>query len=367
MADTLDKFTRRVKSFYEEVSNRLMAGKIGVDQFLFNTSDIDADSSAFALDTLVVNPHGVSFRRRGEQSIVRAYEPGIGMIYEVPRSSEKTPITEVLRDAVIAGGESTEAFSSKEARMVNQILTQHTVGHTVTRWKLAIDVIRTGKFSPTGFGGADLGLEIDYGRDASLDMTYDFTAAGATINKALRALYDGYRAMGGNPENMCMILGAKWLQYFEEDNDVIEYMKANTSNVIVMRDMIPANLLNTQGLYLAARYRIPGTLTPVNICGFSPENQFVAYKGAAEADFFPEDEAVVFSSGATRYRVIRGVDVLDDMGRAMRAAGEIVFDSYTESDPVATYMRSQARYAFVPGNVDHTARSTGAFPAESES
>ena len=188
MADSLNKFTRATKAYYEAVYNQIMPGMIGIDQFLFGERDEDT-SSDFALDELIDNPYGVAFRNRDEQSVVRPYTPGQGEIFEIPRASEKTPITEFLRDSVVVGGEETEGFGSKEARQIRNIIRQHTVGHNVTRWKTAIDVIRTGKYSPKGPGGVALGdMELDFGRDATLTVTYDFTAAGASAETAIQEL-----------------------------------------------------------------------------------------------------------------------------------------------------------------------------------
>jgi len=52
-------------------------------------------------------------------------------------------------------------------------------------------------------------------------------------------------------------------------------------------------------------------------------------------------------------------------GRAIRAAGDVVFDEYTDKDPIVTYIRSQARYALIPAVVNHTARQVGTFPVVS--
>ena len=62
-----------------------------------------------------------------------------------------------------------------------------------------------------------------------------------------------------------------------------------------------------------------------------------------------------------RYRVFRGVDALDGNGKAVRTVGEIVFDSFNTKDPVTELVRSQTRFAMVPGNVNRTAQSTGTF------
>lgn len=365
MAEQLNQFTRRIKTFYELIYNNLLPGTIGIDDFLFPVKDIDPESSNFALDTLVKEVHGVVFRKRGEQSVVRPYEPGVGNIYEVPRTSEKTPIDERLRDAVIAGGEETESMSSRQARLLSQIIMQHTVAHATTRWKLAIDVIRTGKFSPYGLDGNDIGLEIDLQRDASLDDTYDFTVTGANINEALSNLYSAYRAMNGAGDELCVIMGDNYAAMFETNDDVIEYRKANDSNLLVISNLVPEVFNKTHGLRLISRYRVPGVVDPMYILMYKPQGRFVQYAGATAQDFMPANEMIMFSLSSTRYKVLRGVDVLGLDGRSTRAAGDVVFDEYTDKDPIVTYIRSQARYALIPAVINHTARQIGTFPVVS--
>jgi len=356
----LGTLSRTAKVFYERVANQLRSGMSGIDQFLFSTPDVDT-SAAFSLDSLIVSPHGVAFRKTGEQSAVREYKGGTGQIIEVPRASEKTPITERLRDSVIAGIEETAAQSTHEASLLNQIITQHASAHYATKCKLAIDVIRTGAFSPLGLTGFDIDLEVDFNRSGTQSLTYDFTDVGASVDNALGALYDAYRDTGGAPGNICVIMGSRWLREFESDSDVMDRMQNNALNLIVQTSMVPEELQRTQDLYLIGRYRIPGKATPIWLCSYSPENQYTPYKNATAVDFFPDDEAVIFGIGARRYRVFRGVDVLDDSGQAVRAVGDLVFDSYTTEDPVQTWLRSSTRYIFVPAEIDHTAKSVGTF------
>ena len=364
MADSLDQFIRTIKVFYEQKMSMLEGGKQGIDQLLFGIDDMD-ESANFAIDSLVRNPYGVSFRKRGEQSHVRPYSPGTGNIYEIPRASEKTPITEYLRDSVVAGIESTSGWATHNGRLIKQIVDEHVAAHTATRWKLAIDTIRTGAYSPLGIGGEDIGIEIDFSRDATCDTTYDFTATGSSIDFALKKMYDVYRTQGGNIGNLCVIMGSRWQQELEQDSDVIEKMQANVANQVLSLNMMPPELQNTQDLYVIGRYRPSGVSAPIWILSYVPQNQYVAYNGATAADFIPETECLMFGLGAQRYRVFRGVDALNDNGTVTRAVGEVVFDSYTEKDPIAEFVRSQTRVAYIPGNADHTIRSTGSFEEES--
>ena len=360
MADTLDKFLRSAKELYEDVQNQLAAGKQGIDRFLFPNVDID-DSANFALDRYVLNPYGIVFRRAGEGSVVRPYTPGVGEIYEAIRASEKTPISENLRDSVVAGFESTGGFSGSHAKLLQDIFKDHIGGHNSTRWFLALQTMRTGKFSPYGIDGNDLALEIDFSRDAGNDITYNFTDAGAGIDYALQEMYAVYRSQNGKKGNLAVILGADWLEELETDADVLEKMTANTANEVVALNMMPPELNNTDGLYVVGRYRPAGMVVPLWILAYEPDAQFVQYKGATAQDYMPSDEAIMFAIGETRYSIFRGVDVLDGNGRIVRASGEIVIDTFTESDPPSEYIRSSTRMAFIPGDVDHVVRSTGTF------
>lgn len=361
MANSSNKFLSTSKVFYKEIKNVLMGGEIGIDKFLFGIDDF-SPSSEFQLDRLITSPVGVVFRHKDSESHIRPYVPGKGIYYEIPHASEKTPISEQLRDSVVVGASENADFASNEAGRYQQIIQDHTIGHMVTRWYLALQTIRTGKFSPTGVSGADIGgLEIDFGRDASLDITYDFTGVGATIDLALGELIDAYRAKGGSMNNACVLMGADWLNALETDDDVMVRMQANAANNIIELNMTPPAMRNTKGLFIVGRYRVPGRLFSVTLLGYSPDDQFTAYSGATAADYMPSDEALIFSTSDTRYRVGRGIDALNDSGKAIRVSGEVVFDTYNSKDPVTEFIRSQSRIAFIPGNVDRTARSTGTF------
>jgi len=362
----LTKIGTALKKFYEYYANELKGGEIGIDQFLFNTRDEDASASTFNLDELSVEPHGVSFRRAGEQSALRPYTPGIGTMIEVDRTSEKTPLTEQLKDAVIVGGSDSEATKSRSKRLLGQVFKQHTIAHQITRWKLAIDVMRTGKFSPRGLKGGDIGIEVDFGRDASLSKTYDFTAGGFTaggadINEALKELYNAYRAKGGSTENLIIIMGSQWLEKVEADTDFLQKIQSNPLNNMVDQSERGKQLANVKGLNIFMNYTIPGTIGRVKLATFQGQGKYKAYSGDAGVDYFPSNEALIFSTDSERYNVLRGFEVMANANSIVRVSGDIVFDAYVEADPLVEYIRSAARYVFVPANVDHTAVSVGTF------
>jgi hypothetical protein len=366
MIGALDLFVRTVKRYYEESGNILTGGKQGIDTFLFGTDDLDT-AATFTLDRLVSNPHSVTFRHRDEESHVRPYEAGTGTIITIPHASDKTPISETLRDSVVAGIESTAGISVHDAKLMADVVRQHIGGWLAARWKLAIETIRTGIFTARGINGEDIGLDINFARLGSKSITYDFTAVGASIDQALLNLYDAYRAGGSTPSGIVIIAGLNWISAFQNDANVIERAKANTANVLVTQSLMPPSLLNTEGLYLVANYLIPGTLTPVFICGYQPQFDFVGAKGSAPVPFMPVDDAIIFSTvdSVSRFRVFRGVDAFDTGGNVIRTVGEIVFDGFKTNDPIEELIRSQSRFAFIAGNINRTAVCTGTFPAAS--
>ena len=249
MANTSNKFLSTSKIAYRAIQNVLMGGEIGIDQFLFGTSDFST-SSECQIDRYIQDPIGVIFRHKDSESHVRPYLPGKGIYYEIPMAAEKTPISEQLKDTVVSGIAENASYDAANAQRYQDIIQDHTIGHMITRWYLALKTIRTGKFSPTGVGGADIGgLEIDFGRDGTLDITYDFTGVGATIDLALGELIDAYRAKNGSMNNACVLLGANWLNALETDDDVMERMKANAANNLIELNMAPPQLRNTKGLF----------------------------------------------------------------------------------------------------------------------
>lgn len=365
MAIALETFTRTSKVFEREIVNENVTGR-GIDDFLFPNVNADADSDNFAIDSLIKTVHGISFRKKDEQSVLRPFENGTGMVYEVPLASEKTPISERLRGAVIAGQEVFASLSQREQAIYKETIAFHTVAYAQTRWKLALDTVRTGVFSPMGINGNDIGLSIDFGRDASLSLSYNFTATGATFDAALSQLLEAYYAQNGYGDDLYLIAGRKWLAEFYKDTGVKAKMEKNLSNVLVTSGLSPVGLDGVYGLKVQANYLVDGQTNPLAICSYRPQGLFAAYKGATPEAFVPDEEAILISTGSTRYKVLRGVDVFNDAKQPVRAVGDVVFDTYTEDDPIRTFLRSHARFAFVPGNINHTARIRGTFDGDSE-
>ncbi len=352
-----DLVTRTASRLYEE--RHLDVGP-GVDSLLFSTEDMDL-SAAFRLDRYISSPYGISYRNSDNQSIIRHFAPGTTELITVPRASEKTPIDEDLEDAVAVGMEPTSSQASNIAKNVDQIIGDHVEGHNMTKWKQALDVVRTGVFPAKGDDGADLGFDYDHSRDGANDLTYDFTAGGATMNEALVNISNRLDATGTPKSNRAVIMGSTWLSEWGSDTGIIEIMKANTVNQILAQDMFEKKFGNITGLYVVAQYKPVGALAPLWILSFEPGTSYVAYSGASAAPFMPATELAAFSLDDRTYNIKRGVMALNDSGNKERRVGDLVVDSFTNDDPVTTFVRSQTRHIYVYGNIDHTLKSTGTF------
>jgi hypothetical protein len=352
----IETLSRGAKRSYEEF--KAQEGN-GIENLLFPILDEDI-SSAFMLDRLIQTEYGVIYRDRDNQSHVRPYQPGTGYIYDIPRATEKTLIGEELSDAAVSGLNATDDQASHLRKIMDDIVKHHVGGHNITKRKQAIDVIFDGEFNADGSGGTDLNLGIDYSRAAGNEITADFTATD-TQPIALKALQDVLVAQGCSQNNMVALMGATWLADFMADTAVLAYLEANSANQLLEQKMMPDELMNTKGVKVVATYRAPGMIAPVYICSYSPGYEYIAYNGASSSAWITATKCAMFSLDSPRFRVNRGQDVINAAGRKARAVGDVVFDSFSSDDPVGDWMRSGTRHLYVPGNVNHTAVSTGTF------
>ena len=354
---SLETLTRSTRRLYEEI---YLQGGRQLFHFLFPEEDMDT-SSAFLLDEYVQEPYAISYRDKGGQSHIREYEVGSGTLYDIPRASEKTPIDETLRDASVEGVEVNGGFDTAQMRKTEKIMKDHMAGHNMTKNKQAMDVLRTGNFLARGKNSEGIGQDIEYNRIAANTLTYDFTAAGNNVDEALTNMVNAVRAQGCPTEGLGVIVGTNWQRAIVDDESVIQKMQTTKMNEQAQFMMKPPEFMGVEGLFYIGSYIPAGSLAPVKIFTYNPGVSYRATRGGTASDWIGASEAVIFSTMSMRYNVCRGVDVKDNNGNIMRAVGEVVFDYYCTDDPVAEFERSTTRHAFVPGNINHTAISTGTF------
>lgn len=358
----LELISRSATQNYEEI--RLEEEGISIVDLLFPTLDEDTNSG-FKLDEYIQEPYAVAYRQPGTQSIIRNFVNGTSTLIEPPATSEKTPINEELRSLAVSGAEVTEGFASKMSRLTNRAIQDHVTGHKMLKFKQSLDVIRTGSFPALGLDGKSLGLNIDFGRDSENDLVYDFTATGASFADAMVKVQKQARNQGGPIGDLVAVLGADWATKFGSDTSVTKYLDTNMSNLLLEAPMALTKLKNTQGLLVLGRYRDLTMKAPIWVCTLDFDTPYIPYKGAVAQDWMPDDEAFFFSLRDKRYNIRRGVTVFDGSGNSVREVGDVVFDTFSENDPIIDYLRSNTCHVFVPANVNHTYRVTGTF-AEAE-
>jgi hypothetical protein len=351
----LETVTRGAKQYYEQY---FLQAQNSIAKLLFRNEDMDP-SSDFLLDELTSNQAAVVYRDKDNQSHVMPFQNGSGQKIDIPRASEKTPITEELADQVIAGLEANSPHAAHAASLTEKIVKQHIQAHNMLKNKQALDVIFNGEFLAPGIDGEDLGLGIDYGRAASQEVTHDFTATD-TILTAITEMVEQARATGTPMSDLVMFLGSDWITELNTDTTFLEYMQANANNPLLQSPRVAALLNGTEGAYAIANVRPLGAIAPVTLVAYAPGTQYLAYPGAAAADWITSTKAALVSLADQSWRVHRGMQVLQN-NMPTRAVGEIVFDSYYSPDPVTDFLRSQSRHLFVMGDIDHTVVSTGTF------
>ena len=353
-----DLITRTAKRYYEEVYLQ----NIGAQFFnkIFGIPD-ESTTAAFTLDKFTSSPFALTYRQKDGQSRVTQYTAGSSTTVEPPIASRKTPLSEDILDSVAAGVEADGGYGPNEAQQVNQILRDHVGGLNMLKNKQAIDVLQYGYFYALGPEGADVGLNITFGRDAGNSLTYDFTDAAATITAAFVEAQAQMIAMGTPYQDQVVVLGSDWQTEFTTDATVLAFMQNNAMNQLMVAQMAPPELLGIEGLFVLGQYRSAGMLAPLWVTAYAPPIAYVKDEGETSEPYVPTTNAIFFSLADTRYKINRGVNALDDMGQRVRLVGDLVIDRYSENDPVTEFIRTSTRHCFVPANIDHTVYTVGTF------
>ncbi len=332
-----------------------------IDEILFPILD-ESPAATVQIDTYVGQGFAMSYTKIGEPAHVVPYTPGVGYEYEVLRMKRKTPCDETLADAVIAGVEP-KAPQAQHAMQVMKNIVGGPKGflaaNKMARMKMALDVFLEGKMVNYDEDGNS--QEIDFSRDGSLTLTYDFTGINATFDESIKNAYDAGQAFGIPQGNLAVILGETWLTQFQTDAAVLEKRKTTDVMSHIQENMQPPELQGVEGLYVMGKYRVDGMAFPVWILAYNPSWQYVAYKGAAAAPFIPATKMIMFNLGADGYRFNRGVEVLNDKGAIVRAVGDMVIDSFVDADPPQNWLRATSRPFYLLPNINHTSVTTGTF------
>jgi len=303
-------------------------------------------------------PYAIAYRSIGGESHVRQYDTGSSYLYYVPTASEKTRVGDELRDAVSLGLEATDEQDKHTRKIMDDIVKQHVAAHRITKWKQALDVIFDSKFYARGPNGQSIGLDIDFERDAGNSLTAH-TVVAKKISTAFKEMQDKILSQGAPASNLVVIMGNDYQKVFYQDQTVMKYIYTLESNFLMMQELYPKILGNkNSGLVINALYRGERMVAPVAVCSYSPGVSYIQTKGGAAEPWVPTNKAAMFSLDSPTFYFERGINAFDESRQVRRKAGAIIFDAFSENDPVATYIRSQTRHAYIFGNVNHVAVDT---------
>jgi|GEM_PF-3223538 len=357
--ETINRTARRLyeEEFLQEIKKQLYIT-------LFPEEDTN-NSEKFLLNP--VTPAAVARTSPTSPPVAIEYIiEGSGLTIRPPRLAQKTQIDRELKDRAIAGVEAADGFRKADVQRVRQIIQTHIANINITKNKQAIDVFAKGKFLARGLGDADLGMDIPYNRNSSLDLTYDFRSSGARMDSALSDALNALSKFGAPLEDVIVLLGRNWIRRMFEDEG-IKQSQANLQNVLASASLLPEKVQKTEGLKILATYQGSDMITPVSFCSYIPSVPFKAPGASSYEPYIPDNMAIVFSLQSKRYRVNRGIGVFDGGGNSRTVTGEVAIDTYNTPDPPVEYIRSQSRHIFVPDNINHTAVITGTFSSTSSS
>lgn len=348
-----DVVLRTAKELYER--RAFDSGKTQLHEYLFPNEDTDL-AAGFSLDKLIQNTYGIRYTIG--QAAVRAYQPGSSTVIVPPLAGEQTPITGDLLDSVVRGSEAVEGFDANKAKLVGNIVGDHYDAFTMTKNYQALRVLADGEFVATGEQGSDIGLDLDYGRAAGNDLTFDFTSGTPSYADGVTEAIDLLLENGA--QEIMAIAGKNWRKQFSTDAGVLKYMESNASNTLLIQPMIE-EINGVQGLRAMGQYRPAEIAVPCMYASYQPGAKYKSHEGATAVDFVGDDEIIFFGMTAPRYTVNRGIDIINESGEMDREAGALVFDRFFSPNPVGQFMRTQTRHCFVPADVAQTVKVTGTF------
>ena len=349
----IETVSRTAKVLYDE--QQPFVGK-QLYQALF-PQQINTTEASFQVDYYTGGPEAMLTVRPNESSRVKVFEAGSGYQYSPYISSEKTPIDAQLMEAVMAGLEPTAPYSARAAEYMNQIVSGprgFINRNHMQRNKAAMDVLVNGTYTQINEAGTLSTL--DFSRDADLTETYDFTAEGATFDAALVELIDLLEAQGTPTDNLAFIMGKSWLQKVMSESAVITKINAfQNSNLM---QFMPEQFQGIDGLRTYGWYTPAGSLHRVQLLAYTPTWQY-NLAGTA-SDYIAATKAVLFNASMLAWEFNCGIPVLRN-GKNVMETGDLVFATDSQNDPPIEWVIARNRFAFVPGNINHTCVSTGTF------
>jgi hypothetical protein len=338
--------TRALKITFEEARTSLA-------QFLnlfFPDARVYAERE-IPVDRIIQAPVLAKYREESGASNLVAYVPGKGEVYTPPVLAESTPVDGNLAHSVVAGLEAGAGPDENLLRVYTQIQRQHDEMITRALLKQAADIMTTGKFQPVGKGGAKIGREFDFGRDAGNTISANYSAKPV---QQWTDAYDQYKKKRGPLNSLVVIAGDNWLSAIEKDAGFQKAAELQGLNAGYSR------LVGEEGpIAQIVEMKIPGRPARCRVLSFSEGYQ----DDSGEYRPFIDPNTIILTSlNAPRVQLYAGIFIVED-GRRRVETGQLVSDTYFKKDPDCEVLRSQSAPLLVPGNVDHivSAKTTTAY------
>ena len=317
--------------------------------------------ASITVDEYTGNPYALETIENGEVSKVRQFENGSGYQYSPKISSAKTPIDQDLDDSALAGLKVDAPDSQRAAMVLDKIVNGKRgfyPGNVMQRNKACTDVLTLGKFVQRNSDGYAVGETLDFDRDSGLEFTYNFTAGGATVDIALKEMYDALKGNGMNMTNLSVLLGSDWITKIESDSTILARIQAyqNTGDI----QMKVEEVAKVDGLYVIGKYVPKGMLNAVTMYGYQPSYDYrIGASGAAES-YLGSREAVMFTPDSENYRFDLGV-LIPVNGKNIKQSGDLLVSSFSQEDPPVTWIVAKNRFAFIHTAINHTSYNYATF------
>jgi hypothetical protein len=336
-----NNLTTQLKIFHEERPARLadFVGLMFPQKRMFEAEKIPVDK-------LLPTGALAGYRPRGGASNILAYNPGEGIEGRPPIIALKTPINEELAAEVTVGKENNAPVSQQLLQKYVYIQDQHEDSIFNTIAKQGADILLTGKFTPVDDKGNAVDDVVDYGRDASLTGSADYSGKGGSLQQIADA-YKAVKKFGIPAAGLFVLVGSDIMARLQTEAAFLDLLKMQGLNAGKNWVSPDNRVVGT----IIKNCLMPGAAVPMTVISF---DEYYAGASGALTPFIPPKAVVVSSFNSPRFACYGGVFITEN-NAARIYAGEIVTDRFTQKDPDQLILRSQSRPLLIPANVNHTA------------
>jgi hypothetical protein len=339
-----NNLTTQLKIFHEERPARLA----DFVELMFPQKRM-FESEKVPVDKLLPTGALAGYRPRGGASNILGYNPGEGLEGRPPIIGIKTPINEELASAVTVGMEVNAPANQQLLQKYVYIQDQHEDSIYNTIAKQAADILLTGKFTPVDDKGVAVGDVVDYGRDAALTISGDYSKSGGSLDQ-IAAAYKALKKFGVPTAGLFVLVGSDVMSRLQGEEKFLDLLKMQGLNAGKNWVSPDNRVVGT----IIKNCLMPGAAVPMTILSF---DEYYANATGALTPFIPPKAVIVSSFNSPRFACYGGVFIAENNNGRIYT-GDIVSDRFWRKDPDELVLRSQSRPLLIPANVNHTACAT---------